>query len=78
MRFNADTFRSLWGAFKRQVKRRLNKSGPFLADALERDKRLDICKACPQMEANGQCRVCTCFVSLKTMIRDEYCPKNYW
>jgi hypothetical protein len=74
-----DTFVNLWRTIKRLFTRRVNKSGTYLIEAEVRDHRLNICKACPHFSVpGGQCDVCTCFVSLKTMIRDEHCPKNYW
>jgi hypothetical protein len=26
----------------------------------------------------GQCRVCTCFVGIKTLFATESCPRGYW
>lgn len=42
-------------------------------------RREAICRACPYyLAASGQCEVCTCFVSLKTKMRTEACPKRLW
>ena len=39
--------------------------------------RLQICQVCPY-NSNGQCTVCTCFISLKVMLSTETCPKKLW
>ena len=36
-------------------------------------ERLDICNSCPK-NLQGQCQVCTCFISIKTLFAGEKCP----
>lgn len=41
------------------------------------DERLAICDNCEELE-DEQCRVCSCYVSAKTALALEECPKKYW
>ena len=41
--------------------------------------RLEECEGCAFYdEEDGQCRVCTCFVSTKVILNSEKCPKGFW
>ena len=41
--------------------------------------RLEICKACPQYrQATNQCKLCGCFMKLKTTLAQATCPLNKW
>lgn len=44
-------------------------------DVLER--RLDACAVCPR-NVEGQCTLCSCFVSAKARIGREFCPDQRW
>ena len=47
----------------------------FFADKDTRQMRLSICKACPKyIKLTGNCRVCGCFMSIKTSIAKLSCP----
>lgn len=39
----------------------------------EYERRLSLCKSCENL-MNGMCRVCGCFVELRAVIRNNYCP----
>ena len=49
------------------------------ASAEEYDRRLKICRSCPNLE-NGICRECGCFVELRAAAKKNYCPSayHYW
>jgi hypothetical protein len=65
---------SLWRTLVALVKRR-----PIFAEKIEVDFRRRVCKVCPHYsESLGQCKVCTCFVSAKTLLSTESCPKGFW
>lgn len=41
--------------------------------------RLDICKACEHFkERTGQCKLCNCFMKVKTTLRSASCPIKKW
>jgi hypothetical protein len=41
--------------------------------------RLDICKSCDQyLNMTHQCKVCGCFMELKTKIKISKCPLGKW
>lgn len=42
-----------------------------------RDERLDHCRRCVN-HVKGNCRVCGCFVSAKTILASEKCPTGMW
>lgn len=41
----------------------------------ERERRRVICESCPFFDA-GRCKICGCFLRLKTVIATESCPDN--
>lgn len=42
-------------------------------------KRQSICDGCPyQNKKLNQCTVCKCFLSFKTKLKRESCPKDKW
>jgi hypothetical protein len=50
-----------------------------LLDQSSVDARLAACAACPEYDAEaGQCKVCTCLVSLKSQLATERCPRHRW
>ena len=47
----------------------------FFADSDTRKMRLEICRQCPKyIKLTGNCRVCGCFMRVKTSIAKLYCP----
>lgn len=45
----------------------------------EADKRLDICKACPELiKLTNQCKKCGCLMNLKTKLKGATCPIGKW
>lgn len=49
-----------------------------LASVEESDDRLQKCHSCEELVDGSQCRVCTCFVGVKTELALEQCPKRKW
>ena len=42
-------------------------------------KRYDICQSCEYFfKPSKQCRVCFCFMNIKTKLKNAKCPKNKW
>lgn len=42
-------------------------------------KRLEICKACPELiQATSQCKKCGCVMTLKTKLSSAECPIGKW
>ena len=39
------------------------------------EKRLNICKACDNL-INGMCRLCGCFVEIRSAKKNNYCAKS--
>lgn len=48
---------------------------PAIAPPDIRAERYETCLRCPQ-NIDGQCRVCTCFISVKVLLSSESCPEN--
>lgn len=45
----------------------------------EASKRLEICKACPELiKTTGQCKKCGCIMNLKTKLAKAECPLHKW
>lgn len=44
------------------------------ASVAERQRRLAICRACPDLDAGITCRHCSCLVPLRASLRDKNCP----
>lgn len=74
------TFRSLWESAGRFLRGKFTGSPKTtLATYKERDRRMSICLVCPELVPDSkQCRSCTCFVALKTMLNHERCPLRRW
>lgn len=43
-----------------------------------REKRLEICNACPDLLITRQCKHCMCFMDIKTKLENAYCPLRKW
>ena len=43
-----------------------------------REKRLEICNSCEHLNVIKQCKMCHCFVELKTKLEDAFCPLRKW
>lgn len=76
------TLSSLWASASRFVRGMIRPpegKRHVLANFKERDRRMSICLVCPELVADSkQCRSCTCFVALKTMLNHERCPLRRW
>jgi len=60
----------------------LNKSGEDWVDSgneistdAESQARLQICQTCPNFK-NNHCKLCGCFLTLKTILKTSKCPDN--
>ena len=43
------------------------------------EDRMSICKGCVYYSSVlGNCKICTCFMKLKSRIATQECPKKYW
>ena len=42
-------------------------------DENEYQRRLELCRSCEQL-ANGMCAVCGCYVELRALKPNSYCP----
>jgi hypothetical protein len=42
------------------------------------EKRLAICKGCPELLPTGNCKKCGCFMSSKTKLPHASCPIGKW
>lgn len=48
-------------------------------DAETYDKRIDICKGCPELiKITFQCKKCGCLMKEKSKLADASCPLNKW
>lgn len=63
-------------ALRRIAKASLNKDDLFV-DLNTRSHRRSICETCPE-NVNGQCQICTCVITLKTMSTTEACDLGKW
>jgi len=43
-----------------------------------REERLTICKSCPQLHDVGLCKICSCYMPLKTYLSSVSCPLKKW
>lgn len=50
---------------------------PIHVSAAERTARLSACATCPEKEG-GRCKLCGCFVSIKSRLPREACPLALW
>ena len=48
---------------------------PVLAPTEVQQERYEVCRKCP-WHFDGQCTVCTCFVSVKVLLSAESCPDH--
>jgi hypothetical protein len=53
----------------------LKEGRPVFAPAEVQDERYALCRDC-RWYLNGQCTVCTCFVSMKVVLSAESCPQK--
>lgn len=45
----------------------------------EKERRLAICNNCPNLyKLTGNCKLCGCFVKLKTKLKNQNCPISKW
>jgi hypothetical protein len=44
----------------------------------EREERMSVCQRCAHLMPMNRCRLCGCFVKLKTWMATETCPEGKW
>lgn len=43
------------------------------------EERYSICQSCPNLhEATNRCKLCGCFMGVKTWMKNQKCPINKW
>lgn len=48
---------------------------------MKASERYKICKSCPEFSNNklgGNCKICGCFLKVKTKIKSSHCPIKKW
>jgi|LakMenEpi13Jul12_1017406.scaffolds.fasta_scaffold01164_3 hypothetical protein len=50
----------------------------FLASQEDRNKRIEICEACEHLHRWKYCKLCWCYMPLKTHINNSSCPMGKW
>lgn len=82
MRFTRHTIPNALKAAFRIVRSWFRPEELVLATDYVRAVRLARCRLCPHNDAvhytnpSGQCRLCTCYIDLKTYFATESCPDN--
>ena len=52
---------------------------PWFVDPENSKRRLDVCKECPKyIKLSTQCKICLCFMPLKTKLNMSECPMGKW
>lgn len=77
MIFTRHTIPNAARAFLRFLRSLFAKDEPVFATAEVMTARIDRCLACPHA-VHGQCGLCTCVISLKTLVASESCPIAKW
>lgn len=79
MRFTRSTVPNALRALAAFVRALFQRQHPALADSAVTSARLERCEACCYFDtAHRQCRLCTCFVDVKTLLATESCPGYRW
>ncbi len=51
----------------------------MFVDGDVKESRLRICRACPEFaKTTATCKVCGCFMKIKTTLKTANCPKDKW
>jgi len=58
-----------WDIFNKKIKK--------VEDDISQ-KRMSICKSCPELLPTGNCKKCGCFMFLKTQLPNAFCPLHKW
>lgn len=70
-----------WNAGKalKSIAQQISRGKPLTVSQETVDIRLRTCHECDFFDPNfGQCKVCSCIVSLKAQLATEKCPKGRW
>lgn len=65
------------------LKKKLQENVAHAAEAIklpedERNKRLDICKNCEHLGKMDFCKLCNCYMPVKTYMPGQSCPLKKW
>lgn len=55
-----------------------HKLGLDLLDAESRNLRVNICETCENLSSLKVCKVCNCFMPVKTWLKTKKCPIGKW
>jgi recombinational DNA repair protein RecR len=58
------------------VKKTVNKLDANIADL--GNKRMGICKRCPELTNRNTCDLCGCYMPAKTLATESKCPDGKW
>lgn len=58
------------------VKKKVNLLDKDTADLGNR--RMGICKRCPEFTKFQTCDICGCYMPSKTLVKEESCPEGKW
>lgn len=56
---------------------RIDQSGLSLPDEL-RNQRFEICKSCENFHRSEFCKICSCYMPVKTFMPSASCPAKKW
>ena len=74
-------FTSRVGEIKKEQPKPWDILNPGVAkvDEAEAERRYAICLECPELlRITRQCKLCGCFMRVKTKLQDSYCPDGKW
>lgn len=60
------------------VIRSAGKGGGIVASSDTIQKRINICKSCEHAMSKNRCKICGCFLDVKTGLKTESCPLDKW
>lgn len=66
-------------ALKKKLEEKLNNATESIKlSDIERDKRFEICKTCENLGKMDFCKLCGCYMPVKTYIPGQSCPAKKW
>lgn len=74
--FSDRSYREMFAGLGESIKT-IAASGMKLCDKEEHSRRYSICQACAKLDGS-RCRVCGCFMKLKSKFGAMSCPLKYW
>jgi hypothetical protein len=66
-----------------KLKKKLAQTSQNVVDVIklpeeQRNQRLEICKTCDQFHSTDFCKVCGCYMPVKTYLPGSSCPLKKW